>query len=168
MRKEDKGAAIAQIAATINEYAHFYITDTTSLNADQTSNLRRACYKGEIKMLVVKNSMLKKALESMSVDYSPLYGALKGTSALMFSNTGNAPAKLIKEFRKSEKTELPVLKGAYVEEGFYGADQLDVLASIKSKNELIGDVVSLLQSPMRNIISALVQKAEKEMESAAE
>lgn len=167
MRKEDKGAAIAQIAATINEYAHFYITDTTSLNAEQTSNLRRACYKGDVKMLVVKNSMLQKALESKDMDFSPLFGALKGTSALLFSNTGNAPAKLIKDFRKATKTELPALKAAYVEEGFYDATQLDVLAAVKSKNELVADVIMLLQSPMRNIISALVQKAEKEAEATA-
>ncbi len=164
MRKEDKGGMVELIASTINEYNHFYITDTTGLNAAKTSDLRRACYKADVKLLVVKNSMLKKALESMDVDYSPLYTALKGTSALMFSNTGNAPAKLIKSFR--EKGTIPALKGAYVEEGFYGADQLDVLAAIKSKNELIADVVALLQSPMRNIISALVAKAEKEGESA--
>lgn len=164
MRKEDKGGMVELIASTIKEYNHFYITDTTGLNAARTSDLRRACYKGDVKLLVVKNTMLKKALESMEEDYSPLFGALKGTSALMFSNTGNAPAKLIKTFR--EKGTIPALKGAYVEGGFYGADQLDVLAAIKSKNELIADVVALLQSPMRNIISALVAKAEKEGESA--
>lgn len=164
MRKEDKGGMVELIASTIKEYNHFYITDTTGLNAARTSDLRRACYKADVKLLVVKNSMLKKALDSMEQDYSPLFDALKGTSALMFSNTGNAPAKLIKSFR--EKGTIPALKGAYVEEGFYGADQLDVLAAIKSKNELIADVVALLQSPMRNIISALVAKAEKEGESA--
>lgn len=164
MRKEDKGGMVELIASTIKEYNHFYITDTTGLNAARTSDLRRACFKADVKLLVVKNTMLEKALESMDQDFSPLYSALKGTSALMFSNTGNAPAKLIKSFR--EKGTIPALKGAYVEEGFYGADQLDVLAAIKSKNELIADVVALLQSPMRNIISALVAKAEKEGESA--
>lgn len=164
MRKEDKGGMVELIASTIKEYNHFYITDTTGLNAAKTSDLRRACFKADVKLLVVKNSMLKKAFESLEEDYSPLYGALKGTSALMFSNTGNAPAKLIKTFR--DKAEIPALKGAYVEGGFYGADQLNVLASLKSKNELIADVVALLQSPMRNIISALVAKAEKEGESA--
>lgn len=164
MRKEDKGGMVELIASTIKEYNHFYITDTTGLNAARTSDLRRACFKADVKLLVVKNTMLEKALESMDQDFSPLYGALKGTSALMFSNTGNAPAKLIKTFR--DKGTIPALKGAYVEEGFYGADQLDVLAAIKSKNELIADVVALLQSPMRNIISALVAKAEKEGESA--
>ncbi|MGL4332456.1 MAG: 50S ribosomal protein L10 [Bacteroidales bacterium] len=164
MRKEDKGGMVELIASTIKEYNHFYITDTTGLNAARTSDLRRACFKADVKLLVVKNTMLKKALDSMEQDYSPLFDALKGTSALMFSNTGNAPAKLIKSFR--EKGTIPALKGAYVEEGFYGADQLDVLAAIKSKNELIADVVALLQSPMRNIISALVAKAEKEGESA--
>ena len=164
MRKEDKGGMVELIASTIKEYNHFYITDTTGLNAARTSDLRRACFKADVKLLVVKNTMLERALESMDQDFSPLYSALKGTSALMFSNTGNAPAKLIKSFR--EKGTIPALKGAYVEEGFYGADQLDVLAAIKSKNELIADVVALLQSPMRNIISALVAKAEKEGESA--
>ncbi|MGL5919716.1 MAG: 50S ribosomal protein L10, partial [Bacteroidales bacterium] len=117
MRKEDKGGMVELIASTIKEYNHFYITDTTGLNAARTSDLRRACFKADVKLLVVKNTMLKKALDSMEQDYSPLFDALKGTSALMFSNTGNAPAKLIKSFR--EKGTIPALKGAYVEEGFY-------------------------------------------------
>ncbi|MGL4804938.1 MAG: 50S ribosomal protein L10 [Bacteroidales bacterium] len=165
MRKEDKGAMVELIASTIKEYSHFYIADTTGLNAAKTSDFRRACFKADVKLLVVKNTMLKKALESLDTDFSPLYGALKGTSAMLFSNVGNEPAKLIKTFRN--KGEIPALKGAYVEESFYGADQLNTLCAIKSKNELIADVVSLLQSPMRNIISALVAKAEKEGESAA-
>ena len=155
MRKEDKSTNIEQIAATIREYAHFYVTDTAALNADKTSQLRRACFKNDIKLMVVKNTMFKKALEQFDVDFTPLNGALKGSTAIMFSNTGNAPAKLIKDFRKG-KEELPALKAAYVEGSFYvGADQLDALVAVKSKNELIADVIALLQSPAKNVISAL-------------
>ena len=154
MRKEDKSTIIEQIAATVKEYSCFYLTETTSLNAEKTSDLRRACFKEGIKMMVVKNKLLKKALESLEGDYSALLPVMKGSTTIMFSNVGNAPAKLIKEF--SKKSELPALKAAYVEESFYiGADQLDTLVAIKSKNELIADVVALLQSPAKNVISAL-------------
>ncbi|MEG1616442.1 MAG: 50S ribosomal protein L10 [Bacteroidales bacterium] len=155
MRKEDKSTNIEQLAGTIREYAHFYVTDTASMNAEKTSQLRRACFKNDIKLVVVKNTMFKKALELTGEDFSALNGALKGSSSIMFSNTGNAPAKLIKEFRKG-KEELPALKAAYVEGSFYiGADQLDALVAVKSKNELIADVIALLQSPAKNVISAL-------------
>lgn len=154
MRKEDKSTIIEQIAATVKEYSCFYLTETTSLNAEKTSALRRACFKEGIKMMVVKNKLLKKALESLESDYTALEPVMKGSTTVMFSNVGNAPAKLIKEFTK--KSELPALKAAYVEESFYiGADQLDTLVAIKSKNELIADVVALLQSPAKNVISAL-------------
>ena len=154
MRKEDKSTVIEQIAATVKEYSHFYLTETTSLNAEKTSALRRACFKEGIKMMVVKNKLLKKALETVEGDFSALDTVMKGSTTIMFSNVGNAPAKLIKEFNK--KSELPALKAAYVEESFYiGADQLDALVAIKSKNELIADVVALLQSPAKNVISAL-------------
>ena len=154
MRKEDKSIVIEQIAATLKEYSCFYLTETTSLNAEKTSELRRACFKEGIKMMVVKNKLLKKALESLEGDFTALDSVMKGSTTIMFSNVGNAPAKLIKEFTK--KSELPALKAAYVEESFYiGADQLDALVAIKSKNELIADVVALLQSPAKNVISAL-------------
>ena len=154
MRKEDKSTIIEQIAAVVKEYNHFYLTETTSLNAEKTSELRKACFKADIKLLVVKNTLLRKALESLDVDYSELFSSLKGSTTVMFSNTGNAPAKLIKEFNK--KSDLPLLKAAYVEESFYiGADQLDTLAAIKSKNELIAEVIGLLQSPAKNVVSAL-------------
>ena len=154
MRKEDKGTVIEQIAATLKEYSCFYLTETTSLNAEKTSALRRACFKEGIKMMVVKSKLLKKALETLEGDYTALEPVMKGSTTIMFSNVGNAPAKLIKEF--SKKSELPALKAAYVEESFYiGADQLDALVAIKSKNELIADVVALLQSPAKNVISAL-------------
>jgi len=154
MRKEDKVTTVEQIAATIKEYGHFYLTNTASMNADKTSQLRRECFKQDIKLLVVKNTLLQKALESLDVDYSPLFGSLKGSTSIMLSNVNNAPAKLIKEFKKN--AEVPALKAAYVEESFYiGADQLDALVGIKSKNELIGEIVGLLQSPAKNVISAL-------------
>lgn len=154
MRKEDKGTIIEQIASVVKEYNHFYLTETTSLNAEKTSELRKACFNADIKLMVVKNTLLRKALESLDVDYSELFSSLKGSTTVMFSNTGNAPAKLIKEFNK--KSDLPLLKAAYVEESFYiGADQLDTLAAIKSKNELIAEVIGLLQSPAKNVVSAL-------------
>ena len=153
MRKEDKNTIIGQLAATVQEYNHFYLVDTTAMNAVKTSALRRECYQTDIKLVVVKNSLLLKALESLENDYSPIYGSLKGTTAVMFSNVANAPAKLIKS---KAKEGVPSLKAAYAEESFYvGADQLDALVSIKSKNEVIADVIALLQSPAKSVISAL-------------
>ena len=153
MRKEDKNTVIEQIAATTKEYSHFYLVDTTAMNAASTSALRRKCFESDIKLLVVKNTLLQKALDSLEVDYSPLYGSLKGSTTIMFTNIGNAPAKLIKNVAKEG---IPGLKAAYVEESFYvGADQLEALISIKSKNEVIADVIALLQSPAKNVISAL-------------
>nr|WP_321373880.1 50S ribosomal protein L10 [uncultured Bacteroides sp.] len=153
MRKEDKNTVIEQIAATTKEYSHFYLVDTTAMNAASTSALRRKCFESDIKLLVVKNTLLQKALDSLEVDYSPLYGSLKGSTTVMFCNTGNGPAKLIKSVAKDG---IPGLKAAYVEESFYvGADQLEALISIKSKNEVIADVIALLQSPAKNVISSL-------------
>lgn len=155
MKKEDKSLIIEKIGNTLAEYSCVYLTQTSGLNAERTSALRRACFKGDIKMLCVKNTLLRKALESSGKDYSELYDLLHGETTLLLSNTGNAPAKLIKSFRQKNDT-LPMLKGAYVEETVYvGESQLDALSSIKSKNELIADVVALLQSPARNVISAL-------------
>ena len=153
MRKEDKGAIISQLAEVVKQYGHFYLVDTTAMDAAATSELRRKCYKADIKMVVVKNSLLEKALGTIEeVDFSPLYVALKGTTAVLFSEVANAPAKLLKEY----KDGVPSLKAAYAEEGIYvGADQLEALANIKSKNEVIADIVALLQSPAKNVISAL-------------
>ena len=153
MRKEDKGAIIGQLAEIVKEYGHFYLVDTTAMDAVATSELRRKCFKANIKMVVVKNTLLEKALMTIDgVDYSPLFGSLKGTTAVMFSEVANAPAKLLKEY----KDGTPSLKAAYAEEGIYvGADQLEALANIKSKNEVIADIVALLQSPAKNVISAL-------------
>ena len=153
MRKEDKGAIISQLAEIVKQYGHFYLVDTTAMDAASTSELRRKCFKAEIKMVVVKNTLLEKALMTIEdVDYSPLFGSLKGTTAVLFSEVANAPAKLLKEY----KDGVPSLKAAYAEEGIYvGADQLEALANIKSKNEVIADIVALLQSPAKNVISAL-------------
>ncbi len=154
MKKEDKSLIIEQIKETIGAYAHFYIADIGGLNSAKSSNLRRLCDKKDVKLVVVKNTLLRKALESLESDYSQLFDVLKGETSIMFSNSGNEPAKIIKEFSKGN--EKPVLKAAYVEESFYiGANQLETLVSIKSKNELIGDIVSLLQSPAKNVVSAL-------------
>ena len=153
MRKDDKSAIIEQIAATVKEYNHFYLIDITAMNAAATSALRRECFKSDIKLMLIKNTLLHKALESLEEDYSPLSNCLKGTTAIMFCNTANLPAKLIKA---KAKDGIPGLKAAYAEESFYvGADQLDALVSIKSKNEVIADIVALLQSPAKNVISAL-------------
>ena len=152
MRKEDKGVIIGQLADTVKQYGHFYLVDTTAMDAAATAELRKKCFKAAIKLVVVKNSLLHKALESLDTDYSPLYGSLKGTTSVMFSEVANAPAKLLKDY----KDGVPALKAAYAEEGFYvGADQLDALATIKSKNEVIAEIVALLQSPAKNVISAL-------------
>lgn len=157
MRKEDKSAIIGQLTETVKEYPNFYLTDIEALNAEKTSKLRRECFKQEIKLVVVKNSLLKKALDSVEGDFSPLHDVLKGNTAVMFSQTANAPARLIKDFTKDTKGEgKPQLKAAYVQESFYvGAENLEALVNIKSKNELIADVIALLESPAKNVISAL-------------
>ena len=161
MKKEDKSLVIEKIVATLKEYSCFYVTETAGLDAEKTAALRKACFKADVKLMVVKNTMLKKALESLDGDFSELYPTLKGSSSLMCSNVGNAPAKLIKSVVKKDET-LPRLKAAYVEETVYvGADQLETLANIKSKNELIADVIALLQSPAKNVVSALTSGGTK-------
>lgn len=154
MRKEDKGAIIEVIADTIKQYDNFYLANIETLNSVKTSELRRECSKQEVKLMVVKNTLLQKALDSLDGDYSELAPALKGSTAIMFSNVANAPAKIIKQFGKN--AEVPALKAAYVQESFYvGKDQLTALVNIKSKTELIGDVIGLLQSPIKNVVSSL-------------
>ena len=153
MRKEDKSTVIAHIADVVKKYPHLYLVDVTAMNAEATSALRRDCFNANIKLLVVKNSLLHKALEQIEGDYSPLYPCLKGTTAIMLCDTANVPAKLIQD---KAKDGIPALKAAYAEESFYiGADQLDALVAIKSKNEVIAEIVALLQSPAKNVISAL-------------
>ena len=163
MKKEDKQVIIDNIASTLKEYSAVYLTQTTGLDAEMTSALRRAAFKADVKIIVVKNTLVKKAMEMSDVDYSGLYPALAGSTSLMLSNTGNAPAKLIKDFlKKNKNAKFPLLKAAFVEESVYmGAEQLDALCSIKSKNELIADVVALLQSPAKNVVSALTSGGTK-------
>ena len=153
MKKEVKDTIIVELGEKLKEYSHFYLVDVTGLNAEATSALRRKCFKNQIKMVVVKNKLLHKAFEASEIDFEPLYSALKGNTAVMFCNTANVPAKLLKDYKKEG---IPALKAAYAEEGiFVGADKLDELISIKSKNELIADVVAMLQAPVNGVISAL-------------
>ena len=153
MRKEDKSTIIDTIAATIKGYDYFYLTDISTLNAAKTSALRAECYKSDIKLMVVKNTLLQKALDSLDTDYSELTPVLKGNTAIMLSNVANAPAKLIDKYSKEG---IPALKAAYVQESFYvGAENLKALVNIKSKEELLGEVIGLLQSPIKNVVSAL-------------
>ena len=159
MRKEDKGVIIGQLTEVLKEYPNFYLTDIEAMDAEKTSQLRRECFKREVKLVVVKNNLLKKALGNLEGDYSELDGALKRNTAVMFSQVANAPARLIKDFTKDAKNDQPakpVFKAAYVQESFYvGAENLETLVNIKSKNELIADVIALLESPAKNVISAL-------------
>ena len=153
MKKEVKDTIIVELGEKLKEYPHFYLVDVSGLNAEATADLRRKCFKNEIKMVVVKNKLLHKAFEASDIDFEPLYSALKGSTAVMFTNTANVPAKLLKEYKKAG---IPALKAAYAEESiFVGADRLEELVAIKSKNELIADVVALLQSPIKNVVSAL-------------
>ena len=154
MRREEKNAIIDSLAERLKEYTHFYLTDTAQLNAADTSDLRRKCFENDIKLVVVKNTLLKRALEQSEGNFEELYPVLKGTTSIMFANTGNGPAKIIREFRK--KHDKPVLKGAYVQESiFVGENTLETLIYIKSKQELVGDIIFMLQSPAKNVISAL-------------
>ena len=169
MRKENKGTVVEQLKGYLNEYPHFYLTNIEGLDAAQTAQLRRACNKGGIRLVVAKNTLLRRALSESETDFATLYAALKGNTAIMFTTVANAPAKIIKDFAKDKKEESKLrLKAAYAETGFYGPDQLAELVSIKSKEELIADVVALLQSPIRNVVSALENKDSKEAEAAAE
>ena len=155
MKKEVKDTIIVDLGNKMKEYPHFYLVDIAGLNAEATSSLRRKCFKNEIKLVVVKNTLLHKAFETSDIDFSELYGTLKGSTAVMFAAAANVPAKLLKD-KEIVKAGVPSLKAAYAEEGFYiGADKLNELASIKSKSEVIADIVALLQSPAKNVVSAL-------------
>lgn len=154
MTREEKAQVIEELTGKLSESNVIYLADISGLDATLTSNLRRACFKANVKLAVVKNTLLSKAMEKSDKDFGELPEILKGNTSLMISETGNAPAKVIKEFRKNSKK--PILKGAYIEEAIYvGDDQLDALVSIKSKEELVGDIIGLLQSPAKNVISAL-------------
>lgn len=154
MKKEVKDTIIVELGQKLKEYPHFYLVDVHGLNAEATSDLRRKCFKAGIKMVVVKNTLLHQALEASDVDFKPIYGALKGSTAVMFAQTANVPAKLLKD-KDYLKAGVPALKAAYAEESFFQANQLEDLVSLKSKNEVIADIVALLQSPAKNVISAL-------------
>ena len=160
MRREEKEVIIDNLAQRLDETKHFYLTDISSLNAEETSKLRRKCFEKEISLLVVKNTLLRQALEKSEGDFNDLYDVLKDSTSIMFCETGNIPAKLIKEFRKT--MEKPLLKAAFVEESIYiGDDQLEALSNIKSKDELLGDLLMLLQSPATNLVSALASSSSK-------
>ena len=153
MKKEVKDTIVVELGEKLKEFAHFYLVDVHGLDAAKTSDLRSKCFKSEIQMVVVKNNLLRKAFEASEIDFEPLYSCLKGSTAVLFCNTANVPAKLLKSYVKEG---IPTLKGAYAEEGlFVGADKLEELAALKSKNEVIADIVALLQSPAKNVVSAL-------------
>jgi large subunit ribosomal protein L10 len=154
MTREEKSQVIEELTAQLADNSNIYLADISGLNASSTSDLRRACFKANITLSVVKNTLLEKAMEASEKDFGDLSTVLKGNTSVMYSETGNAPAKVIKAFRK--KSDKPLLKGAFIEEAVYlGDDQLDALVEIKSREELIGDIITLLQSPAKNVVSAL-------------
>lgn len=154
MRKEEKTKIIDEIAALLSKYDNVYVADLTGLTVEKSNNLRRLCFRKGVKLKVVKNTLLKKAMEQLDTDYSEMYPALHGNSAIMLSEIGNVPARIIKDFRT--KSPIPALKVAFIDKSIYfGDNQLDVLYHLKTKEELVGDIISLLQSPARNVISAL-------------
>jgi large subunit ribosomal protein L10 len=154
MKKEEKTQLIETLAEKLNSVNSFYLTDISNLNVETSNKLRRLCFKRNIELNMVKNTLLKKAMEKTGKDFDDLYNALKGSTSIMFAEVPNDPAKLIQEFRRTSKK--PILKGAYVQESIYlGDDQLNALVNLKSRNELIGDIIWMLQSPVRNIMSAL-------------
>jgi large subunit ribosomal protein L10 len=157
MKREDKGKIIQELSNKFAQFNYFYITDASGMTVENVNKFRKLCYSKGIEYKVVKNSLIKKALESTKTDYSPFHGkVLKGFSGILFADSGNAPAKLLKEFY-STGIDKPLLKGASVNSDlFIGENQLDVLATLKSKNELIGDIIGLLQSPAKNVISGLL------------
>lgn len=167
MKKEDKSALIDSFVETLNNYNHFYVVDVTALDSKATSDLRRACFKDEIKLQVVKNTLFIKALEKNGFDVASLGDSLTQTTGIMYCNTANKPARLIKDFAK-KNNGMPSLKAAYAEDMVYvGADSLNTLCALKSKNELIADVIAALESPIMNVISAL-ENREENAEAAAE
>lgn len=154
MTREEKNKAIDAISVQLADNKNFYLTDISGLNAESSSNLRRVCFKSDVQIQVIKNTLLRKAMEKNDIDFEQMYDSLKGNTAIMFAESSNAPAKIIKEFRK--KKDKPILKSAFIEESFYfGDDQVEVLCSLKSKEELIGDIITLLQSPPKTVISSL-------------
>jgi len=160
MKREEKDQIISSIVDNLSKYNNFYITDISNLTVEKTNQLRRLCFNKDVKINVAKNSLIKKALERMEGDYSPLFEALKGSSAIMYCDTGNVPAKVIKEFRRT--SDRPVLKGAWIDSSvFIGDNNVDTLVALKSKAELVADIIALLQSPAKNVISALQSGGQK-------
>ena len=155
MTREEKDLQIKELTQMLADNSVLYLTDATGLNAEETTQLRRACYKNDVHMRVVKNTLLRRAMEaSKGTDFNELYEVLTGQTALLVGNVGNAPAKILKEFRK--KSNMPTLKAAYVEEStYFGDEQIDALTAIKSKDELIAELIALLQSPIKNVVGAL-------------
>ena len=154
MTREEKSQVIEELTAQLADNSNIYLADISGLNASSTSDLRRACFKANVTLSVVKNTLLEKAMDASDKEFGDLSSVLKGNTSVMYSETGNAPAKVIKAFRK--KSDKPLLKGAFIEEAIYlGDDQLDALVEIKSREELIGDIITLLQSPAKNVVSAL-------------
>jgi len=156
MTREEKKQAIDKLSVLLAESKNVYLADISGMDADQTNNLRRLCFSKGVALQLVKNTLLRKAMESCDKDYDELYDVLKGNTSMMLSDTANAPAKAITEFlKKNKNAEKPLFKGAFVEESVYSADQLAILEQLKSKEELIGDIITLLQSPAKNVISGL-------------
>jgi large subunit ribosomal protein L10 len=160
MKLEQKSQIIDAIAKDLAEYSNVYVTDISGFTVETVNQLRRLCFRKDVKIKVVKNTLLKRAMDQSEVDFSELYPALEGSTSIMLSNTGNAPAKLIKEFRAKNKK--PLIKAAFIEEcAYFGDDQLEALCNIKSREELIGDIIGLLQSPAKNVVSALQSSSGK-------
>lgn len=160
MKKEEKNQSVNVLAEKLSISNNFYLTDISNLNVETSNKLRRICFKRNIQLKMVKNTLLKKAMEKSGKDFSPLFETLKGSTSIMFSEIANDPAKMIREFRRTAPK--PILKAAYVEETVYvGDDQLDALINIKSKNEMIGVVIGMLQSPLHNVMSALQSGSNK-------
>jgi large subunit ribosomal protein L10 len=154
MNKEEKHDLVLALTVQMKEFGNFYITDTSDLTVAKVNNIRRKCFESDITMQVAKNSLIKKAMEAAGGDFSPIYDVLKGSSSILFSKSATAPAKLIKQLRKAG--DKPVLKAAYIDSAiFIGDNQLDTLINLKSKEQLIGEIIGLLQSPAKNVISAL-------------
>jgi large subunit ribosomal protein L10 len=154
MTKEEKYDLVVALTEQMKDYGNFYITDTSNLTVAKINDIRRKCFENEITMQVAKNSLIKKAMDNIEGDFAPLYDVLKGSSSILFSKSATAPAKLIKQLRK--KGEKPILKAAYIDASlFIGDNQLDTLINLKSKEQLVGEIIGLLQSPAKNVISAL-------------
>jgi large subunit ribosomal protein L10 len=160
MNKEEKVKVVEELKGQLNGYKSIYLTDIAGLDAMQTSKLRRECFNSNVKLSVVKNTFLERAMSESETDFGELKDLLKGNTTIMLSESGNSPAKVIKKFRKDG--EKPILKGAFVDEAIYiGDDQIEALFKLKSKEEVIGEIIALLQSPAKNVISALKSSSGK-------